>query len=390
MKVVVILVLWVLFLAGCDDSSKTIIYSSEAQQDLRSLLNVPDHFSLPQIPEYNIPTAAKIDLGRHLFYDSKLSANQTQSCSSCHAQELAFADGEVTPQGSTGEVLKRNSQALANVAYNATLTWAHDGFFQLEEQLPVPIRGDNPIELGVSEANVDEVLARFNRDPLYATKFRAAFPESAAGATINKIIHALASFCRSLNSGESAYDRYLLGDTTALNEQQIRGLQLFHGERFECFHCHEGIQFSSSYTDANSNPQTQTYPFFNNGLYNIGGQGDYPEIDQGLYELTQKSEHRGLFRPQSLRNIALTAPYMHDGSIDTLRDVVIHYARGGRLIESGPFAGDGRENPLKSGFVSGFDATDEEIDAVVAFLESLTDYRFISNPKLSNPFNEAQ
>lgn len=390
MKVVVILALWVLFLAGCDDSSKTIIYSSEAQQDLRSLLNVPDHFSIPQIPEYNIPTAAKIDLGRHLFYDPKLSANQTQSCSSCHAQELAFADGEVTPQGSTGEVLKRNSQALANVAYNATLTWAHDGFFQLEEQLPVPIRGDNPIELGVSEANVDEVLGRFNGDPLYAAKFRAAFPESDEGATINKIIHALASFCRSLNSGESAYDRYLLGDATALNEQQIRGLQLFHGERFECFHCHEGIQFSSSYIDVNSNPQTQTYPFFNNGLYNIGGQGDYPEIDQGLYELTQKSEHRGLFRPQSLRNIALTAPYMHDGSIDTLRDVVIHYARGGRLIEVGPFAGDGRENPLKSGFVSGFDATDEEIDAVVAFLESLTDYRFISNPKFSNPFDEAQ
>ena len=121
-------------------------------------------------------------------------------------------------------------------------------------------------------------------------------------------------------------------------------------------------------------------------MYNINNTGDYPAIDQGLYELTQKSQHRGSFRPQSLRNVALTAPYMHDGSIATLREVIEHYARGGRLIERGPFAGDGRASPLKSGFLRGFETNDAEIEAVIAFLESLTDQTFINNPQLSNPF----
>src|SRR5690606_29688916 len=117
---------------------------------------------------------------------------------------------------------------------------------------------------------------------------------------------------------------------------------------------------------------------FNNGLYNVDGEGGYPEHDQGLYELTFNPNQRGMFRPSSLRNVGLTAPYMHDGSITTLREVVEHYAAGGRVIVDGPFAGDGRVSPLKSGLVRGFEATDEEIDAVVAFLESLTDDDFVA------------
>ncbi len=381
------LLLLVLFLSACGGSSKTIIVTDNDEAELRALLAVPKHFALPRIPDFNVPTAAKIDLGRYLFYDTQLSANQTQACASCHVQTLAFADGELTPVGSTGEVLVRNSQGLANAMYHATLTWASDAFFDFENQLQVPIRADNPIELGVTEAHAAEVLARFDADPLYVEKFAAAFPDAEPGATLNKIIYALASFCRTMISGNSAYDRYLQGDDTALTQQEKQGLQLFNGEKFECFHCHAGINFSTSYIDNNSNPDTQTYPFFNNGLYNIGGLGDYPEIDQGLHGLTQKPNHRGLFRPQSLRNVALTAPYMHDGSIATLREVIEHYANGGRVIASGPFAGDGRANPMKSGLIRGFDATDEEVEAVVAFLTALTDYDFINNPKFSNPFD---
>lgn len=363
-----------------------MIHSEDDELELRSLLQVPVHFPLPRIPEYNVPTAEKIDLGRHLFYDKRLSANGTQACADCHRQILAFADGEITPTGSTGEILTRNSQGLGNAMYHATLTWSNDAFLDLEEQMRVPIQSDSPVELGVTGAHREEVLSRFDDDPMYIVKFSNAFPNSEPGASLNKIIHALASFCRSMISGSSAYDKFLLGDQNALTEQQKLGLKLFNGEKFECFHCHSGINFSTSYVDYNSNPATQTYPFFNNGLYNINGTGDYPEIDQGLYELTQKSHHRGLFRPQSLRNVALTAPYMHDGSIETLREVVEHYVGGGRLIESGPFAGDGRLSPLKSGFVRNFNATDEEVDAVVAFMESLTDYEFISDPRFSNPF----
>jgi cytochrome c peroxidase len=187
-----------------------------------------------------------------------------------------------------------------------------------------------------------------------------------------------------LISADSPYDRFLAGDREAMSEEARRGLSLFNGERFECFHCHGGTQLTTNYRDASDTEIRLT--FFNNGLYNVGGDGSYPPYDQGLYELTFDPRHRGLFRPPSLRNVEHTAPYMHDGSIETLREVVEHYARGGRLIESGPLAGDGRLSPLRSGLVRGFTATDDEIDAVVAFLEALSDPTFLTNPAYASPF----
>ena len=375
-------------LSSCGGSETSFVVSEE-EQDLRSLLGIPDHFPLPPIPDYNIPTAEKIDLGRHLFYDKRLSVNETMSCESCHAQFLAFSDAVDRPFGATGSQLTRNSQGLGNAMYHATLTWSNNVFDELEDQLRVPISSDNPIELGATPTNAALVLARFDEDPMYQEMFAAAFPESDTGSTINKIIFALASFSRTLISGSSDYDRFVQGDESALTEQQKLGLSLFNGERFECFHCHSGLNFSTSYRDNNSNPATQSFPFFNNGLYNVGGNGDYPANDQGLFDLTSNPIHRGMFRPQSLRNVGLTAPYMHDGSLDTLREVIEHYARGGTLTEDGPNAGDGRLSPLKSGLIRGFDASEEEIDAVIAFLDSLSDYDFIEDPRFSNPFEEA-
>ncbi|MEP1446705.1 MAG: MbnH family di-heme enzyme [Paraglaciecola sp.] len=375
-------------LMGCNQSSTTTVEESSEQKNIRDLLELPAHISTPAIPEYNPLSEQKITLGRFLFYDKKLSANQTQSCSSCHLQALAFSDAVATPFGSTGHQLTRNSQGLANVVYHSTFTWSNNGFLELEDQLNVPIRADNPIELGVTDSKIEEVLARFDNDPDYEAMFAEAFPDSDSGASINKIIFSLASFLRTMISANSAYDQYLLGDTGALTEQQKLGFSLFNGEKFECFHCHTGNNFSVSYRDSNTTEDTIQYPFFNNGLYNVDGQGSYPSEDQGLYDLTLDPADRGMFRPQSLRNIELTAPYMHDGSIATLREVIEHYARGGRLIENGPNAGDGNLSPLKSGLILPFETTDEEIDAVIAFLESLTDYEFINNPKFSDPFEE--
>jgi cytochrome c peroxidase len=356
------------------------------EAEYRAILAIPDYLEVPAIPEFNPPTPEKIELGRRLFYDKRLSGNQTQSCASCHEQRFAFADGKKTPTGSTGQVLRRNSLGLANAVYHSTLTWANNGLLQLEDQLQVPIRGDNPVELGVSDGNVGEVLARFDGDPMYAQLFREAFPDSPSNATIEKIVFALATFCRTLVSADSPYDRYQRGDSSALTEQQRRGLGLFNGERLECFHCHSGVNLTSSYRDFHTTPGTVRYPFFNNGLYNVDGEGSYPAHDQGLYDVTLNLGDRGRFRPQSLRNVALTAPYMHDGSIATLEDVVRHYAAGGRNIESGQFAGDGRVSPLKSGLVRGFQITDQEVADVVSFLESLTDQSFIENPAFSDPF----
>ncbi|MGE0398235.1 MAG: MbnH family di-heme enzyme [Kofleriaceae bacterium] len=351
----------------------------------RELLRVPDHFETPAIPPFNPVTAEKLELGRHLFYERKLSANQTQSCADCHLQSRAFADDKVTPFGSTGDHLVRNSPGIINVAYMSTLTWSNNTFLELEDQLQVPIRADNPIELGVTDGVVDEVLARFDSDTAYASMFAAAFPESPSGVTINKIVFALATFCRSMISGNSPYDRFLAGDRDALTEQQKRGYSLFNGERLECFHCHSGVNLTVSYRDHDSNAGSIQYPFFNNGLYNVNGEGGYPPQDQGLYNLTAKPEHRGLFRPQSLRNVALTPPYMHDGSIATLREVIQHYAAGGRNVTEGPFQGDGRLNPNKSGLVRGFQISDDEIDAVIAFLESLSDDTFVTDPAFAAP-----
>lgn len=357
---------------------------SGSSEDLRTLLHVPDHMELPEIPIFNPPTKEKIALGRALFYDTKLSANQTQSCGSCHIQSVAFTDALRTSIGSTGVRHRRNAQGLSNVAYNSTLTWSNREFTQLEQQIPVPLLSDNPIELGLTDSVREQVLRRFEDDPKYQKMFADAF-DGSSEVSLNKIVFAIASFCRTLNGANSPYDRYVRGDKSALTEQQLRGMKLFNSERLECFHCHTGVNLTVSYKDNTSDPNDIPRPFFNNGLYNRNGDGSYPENDQGLYELTLSPRDKGAFRPPSLRNVGLTAPYMHDGSIQTLSDVLDHYARGGRFIPSGENAGDGRLSPLKSGLIRGFEITDQEKEDVIAFLHSLTDEQFITEADFSPP-----
>lgn len=330
----------------------------------------------PLVPADNPMTAEKVELGRHLFYDTRLSGNQTQSCASCHKQELAFADERAVGLGATGESHTRGSMSLANVAYSPTLTWANPLMTTLERQLRVPIFGDAPVELGMS--SIEELETRLRAVPRYRELFAAAFPDEAEPVTMQNTERAIASFERSLISGNSPFDRYFLGgDVDAISESAKRGMVFVttnDDHRFECNHCHGLPTFSDHYTFAGQPAQPPIY--HQTGLYDLDGLGRYPEPNTGTHNLTEKPSDMGMFKAPTLRNIALTAPYMHDGSIATLSEVLDHYAKGGRARVRG------RTDPLLQPFVM----TDQEKADIIAFLESLTDEEFITNPKFSNPW----
>lgn len=367
---------WVRATASFDGGSVMV---SEGSYEWR----LPQGFPLPRVPENNPMTSEKVELGRYLFYDVRLSGNGTQSCSSCHIQSLAFSDGRALPVGSTGDVHPRNSMSLTNSAYSATLTWANPNLTLLERQIPIPMFGEHPVELGIT-GNEELVLERLRTDAAYQALFATAYPGESDPFTFNNITLALSSFTRTLISGNAPYDQYLRGDTTAMSESAQRGMELFLSEGLECHHCHTGFNLTLSTVTANTTFDER--PFFNTGLYNIGGTGAYPVGNTGLHEITNVATDMGRFRPPTLRNIALTAPYMHDGSLATLPDVIQFYMDGGRIIESGEYAGDGRANPYKSGLVPGFTLTDQEMDDLIAYLQSLTDEEFISDPRFSDPF----
>ncbi len=346
--------------------------------------DLPEGVPAPPVPEDNPMSEAKVELGRHLFYDARLSGNGSQSCASCHFQELAFADGQPVSAGSTGEHTARNSMGLANAAYVSHYTWANPTLATLEQQILIPMFGEFPVELGLT-GNEEEVLGRLRDEPVYQDLFAAAFPERDDPFDFDAIRDALASFVRSMTSFDSPYDRFVRGDEDALSESARRGLELFESEVAECHHCHGQLFFSVA-TQTENSEFTQV-SFVNNGLYNLDGEGAYPPGNEGLYQFTGDPRDMGKFRPPSLRNIALTAPYMHDGSVATLEEVIDIYAAGGRVIEDGPFAGDGRANPNKSGFIPGFDITPEQKADLLAFLESLTDETFTSDPRYSDPWD---
>jgi cytochrome c peroxidase len=346
--------------------------------------DVPRGFPIPKVPLDNPMSEARFDLGRHLFHDVRLSGNRTQACASCHVQEAAFTEPKPRSVGSTGEQHPRSSMALANVAYQPVLTWANPNLRRLEQQALIPMFGEDPVELGMA-GREGELLQRVRDEPRYPPLFRAAFPGDSAPITVANIAKALATFQRGLISANSPYDRYRFrGERTAISASAQRGEALFNSEELECFHCHGGplLTGTSDFVGKGS----AEVEFFNNGLYNVGGTGRYPDPNTGLYEFTRRSRDMGLFKAPSLRNIALTAPYMHDGSVATLDEAIDHYAAGGRVIASGPNAGDGRANPNKSGFIAGFTLSTTQRADLKAFLLSLTDSTFITNPRFRDPW----
>ena len=346
--------------------------------------DLPEGFPVPAVPADNPMSQAKVELGRFLFYDTKLSLNETQACGSCHQQERAFTDAREVALGSTGEHHPRNAQPLGNVAFVPTLTWMNPLLARLEDQILIPLFGEEPVELGFA-GREDELLRRLSSDARYSVMFADAFPEDPNPISVGNLTKAIAAFERTLISGNSPFDRYVYqGDENALSEAAKRGMGLFFSELLECDHCHGGLNFAGALTHE-GNPR-DTAPFENDGLYNIGGTGAYPEPNTGRFAFTGDPRDMGRMKPPSLRNVELTAPYMHDGSIRTLEEVVDHYERGGRLIESGPLAGEGAASRVKSEFITGFPFSDTAKADLIEFLKSLTDQGFVTDHRFSDPF----
>ena len=344
---------------------------------------LPGGFPAPVVPVDNPMSAAKVDLGRFLFYDKRLSGNGTQACAGCHVQDKAFTDGFAVSRGSTGEFTARNSQALGNVAYSPTLTWANPSLVVLERQMEVPLFGENPVEMGITDGNKAAVLQRLKDAAIYPPKFAAAYPGDADAVTWSHVINAIAAFQRTLISGNSRYDQAVAGKAAFTAEEQ-RGKDLFFSEKAGCTQCHNGFNFNDQVMDASA--QAVKKPFHNIGLYNIGGTGAYPEPNRGVMELSGLYQDMGAFRAPSLRNVQVTAPYMHDGSVATLEEVLDIIAEGGRNIASGANAGDGRQNPFKSPLVKPLALTAQDKADLIAFLKTLTDPEFLGNPLQSDPF----
>ncbi|MEE2900440.1 MAG: MbnH family di-heme enzyme [Gemmatimonadota bacterium] len=344
---------------------------------------LPEGVPPPRIPVDNPMSPARVELGRHLFYDRRLSGNRRLSCAGCHEQSMAFADVLPRAVGSTAEVHPRGSMSLTNVAYLPVLTWANPTLRRLEQQALVPMFGEDPVELGLAGRGA-ELLARLRAVTRYQELFASAFPGASEPLTIDNVTRALAVFQRSLVSFDAPYDRYRNGDVEAMSPSALRGEALFNGDRFRCARCHVPPFFTS--TTDHEGREVPDIRFFNNGLYNIGGDGRYPPSNAGIATHTRRASDRGLFRAPTLRNLSVTRPYMHDGSVDTLEDVLDHYAAGGRTIDSGPYRGVGREHPNKSDLVSGFEATLEERADLIEFLRALTDSTFLNDPSLSDPW----
>jgi len=355
---------------------------------------LPAGLGPPPVPADNPMSAAKVELGRRLFYDTRLSGNGAFACSSCHRQEFGFSDAKNIPLGSTGEAHTRNSMALANVGYLEALNWGDPVTSSLEAQSLIPMFGEHPVELGLKGLEGD-LLQRLQSEPVYQQLFPKAFPGADNPWTVPNVTRALAAFQRTFLSLDAPYDRYRRGQSQAISAAAKRGELLFFSPRTRCVQCHNGALFTLAGGPPLEGPPGTLPPppaaptseaFFNTGLYNVNGTGAYPPRNGGLFETSGLAEDMGRMKVPSLRNIALSFPYMHDGSISTLDEVVDHYARGGRLITTGPNAGDGQLNPFKSVLVRGFPITPDESADLVAFLRTLTDSSFITSRRLANPW----
>ena len=311
--------------------------------------NLPRGFPVPRVPVDNPMTPEKVSLGRYLFYDTRLSANGTQSCATCHEQARAFTDGRGRAVGSTGQVHPRSSMSLANVAYASALTWGNPAVTRLEDQALLPMFGDQPIELGLVRP-ADAFLARLRSEPTYRRLFPAAFGDGDV-VTIANVTRALAAFERTMISGRSPYDRYIFGrENDAISAAAKRGERLFFSESLACFQCHGGFTF----TDA---------PDFD------GRRHRAPEYqDNGL------TKDAGAFKATTLRNVEVTAPYMHDGSLPTLEAVIDAYATGGR------------DSVNKSPVMHAFTITPDQKRDLIAFLNALTDEAFLHDAALADPW----
>lgn len=333
---------------------------------------LPPGFPRPAVPEDNPMSADKVALGRSLFSNPTLSANQSQSCATCHRPELAFTDARSRAVGSRGDALARSAPSLANVAYLAAYTWADPTLRSLEAQMLRPLFNEHPVELGL-RGHESELVARLNADVGLRASFAAAFPRDAEPVSLGNAVKAIAAYERTLLSGRSAFDRYVFDDERdALSAEAKRGMALFYSARAGCAGCHSGINFSGPIVYA-GHPAADA-DFANTGVAAVDRRGAGAPVDRGLMQVTGRRADAGRFRVPTLRNVALTGPYMHDGSVPTLRAVIEHYARGGR----GAAPPGTATAPVVDARIHRVTFSPAEIDELLAFLDSLTDPDFIA------------
>ena len=307
-------------------------------------VDIPVGFPELEFPEGNELTQTRVDLGRLLFYDPILSVDSTVSCASCHNQTLAFADNQIISPGVEGRLAMRNAPTLANVGYNPTLLF--DGFLKtLEMQVLVPIQ-----EHAEFSSNIVDIAEKLKKDSHYVRMSLEAYERLPDPYVITR---AISSFERTLISGNSKYDQQVYQKKNVMNRSEKRGMNLFFNE-LNCAECHSGFNFTD-------------FSVQNNGLYEV-------YADSGRQRATKIEADRAMFKVPTLRNIALTAPYMHDGSIATLEEVIMHYESGGK------------SHVNKSEKIKPFKLSKRERKDLIHFLETLTDHEFITNPAFSNPF----
>lgn len=328
----------------------------------RYQLNISERLPRVTLPRDNPLTVAGVALGRRLFHDTRLSRHNSQSCASCHDQARAFTDGRASSPGESGQPGRRNAMPLANLAWAREFFW--DGRAgSLRAQVLQPIQDTHEMN-----ETLERVTAKLRDDPSYAGAFQEAF--GSPGISSERLSLALEQFLLTLVSQDSKFDR-AARKQTELSPQERRGLQLFVTEHdpkrglrgADCFHCHGGNLFSNQ-------------QFLNNGLK--------PDAsDTGRMAVTGSESDRGKFKVPSLRNVALTAPYMHDGRFATLEDVIEHYNSG--VHRSATLDPNLAKHP-----VAGLGLSTEDKAALVAFLKTLTDDNFVSNNSPTNQITQAQ
>ncbi len=340
------IVYFVLFIA-LSSCSETGTENSTKISD--KLFEVPLGFPNVNFPDDNPYNPVKAELGRRLFYERRLSKdNLLPSCSHCMKQSNAFADCSPVSLGYGGDPETRNTMSLANVAYRKSLFW--DGRGKRIEQpayrslfLPYILNGDT-----------NEIEQKLKADPIYPELFRKAFGENAEPKAY-LIAKAIATFVRTLISGNSAYDKYIRGNKTAMTQSQIRGMKLFFSEKTNCSKCHIGFLFTD---EKFHNTAVVTHYF-----------------DRGRYYITNNFQDLGKFITPTLRNVEVNPPYMHNGELNTLEEVIEHYNRGGRLFIN------------KDTLIRALNLTYQEKVDLINFLKALTDWEFINNPKFGKPSN---
>jgi cytochrome c peroxidase len=341
-----------LVFASCSKDTEEVYIPVPAPLEIPSLFK--SLLIAPVIPSDNLQTVEGIALGKQLFFETKLSADNTQSCASCHDPKLAFTDDARFSEGIDGLVGNRNSMPIFNVAWNFDEQFFWDGrASSLQKQAFDPVR--NPVEMHNTWSNL---AATLQQDTRYPELFYKAFGTRKIDSVL--VTKAIAQFERTLISGNSKFDKHLRNEIP-LTTQELNGFAVFMDEtKGDCFHCH----------GSDKNPLWTDNQFHNNGL-------DAVITDEGLAKVTGSPNDKGKFKSPSLRNLAFTAPYMHDGRFSTLEQVINHYSEG--LQNSSTI------DPLmKKVSTGGVGLTPQEKSDLKAFLLSLSDSDFINNPAFQN------